>query len=88
MHLSEWYASVVASPAPLMLFLDAWSALLLAAALIVVGAITALTGRWRAGATAVVLGSLGWAVAAAIGGAGVGHVVATPAMALLTALLV
>ncbi|MQS09346.1 hypothetical protein [Streptomyces alkaliphilus] len=88
MYLSEWYASVVASPAPLMLFLDAWSALLLAAALIVVGAITALTGRWRAGATAVVLGSVGWAVAAAIQGAGFGHVVATPAMALLTALLV
>ncbi|GAB3116309.1 hypothetical protein GCM10027160_25060 [Streptomyces calidiresistens] len=87
MHLSEWYASVVASPAPPMLFLDAWSALLFAAAVVVVGAITALTGRWRAGAGAVALGSTGWAVAAAAYGPGMGSPL--PAvMALITALLV
>ncbi|MCE7083331.1 hypothetical protein [Streptomyces sp. ST2-7A] len=88
MRLSEWYASVVASPGPPMLFPDVWSAFLLAAALIVVGAVTALTGRWRAGATAVALGSAGWAVAAMAAGPAFGDPVVTPALALLTALLV
>ncbi|MGW0595214.1 hypothetical protein [Streptosporangium sp. NPDC002607] len=87
-HLSRWYAGVVASPAPVRFFADAWSALLLASALVVVGAVTALTGRWRGGVVAVAVGLAGSAVAAVVSGPAFGDPIVTPAMALLTALVV
>ncbi|MEU0482635.1 hypothetical protein ABZ260_26045 [Streptosporangium sp. NPDC006013] len=87
-HLSRWYAGVVASPAPARFFADAWSALLLASALVVVGAVTALTGRWRGGVVAVAVGLAGSAVAAVVSGPAFGDPIVTPAMALLTALAV
>lgn len=87
-HLSRWYAGVVASPAPVRFFADAWSALLLASALVVVGAVTALTGRWRGGVVAVAAGLAGSAVAAVVSGPAFGDPIVTPAMALLTALAV
>jgi hypothetical protein len=87
-QLSRWYAGVVASPAPVGFFFDAWSALLLASALVFVGAITALTGRWRGSVVAVAVGLAGWAVAAVVSGPAFGDPIVTPAMALLTALVV
>ncbi|MET4925986.1 hypothetical protein P3L51_27160 [Streptomyces sp. PSRA5] len=90
-HVTRWYAGVVASPSPVHLSLlpaDAWSALLLASVLVVVGAITALTGRWHGGVIAVVVGLSGLAAAAVVSGRAFGDPVVTPAMALLTALIV
>lgn len=87
-HVTRWYASVVASPSPVHLSADTWTALLLASALVVVGAITALTGRWHGGVIAVVAGLSGLAAATVVSGAAFGDPVVTPAMALLTALIV
>lgn len=87
-HVTRWYAGVVASPSPVHLSADTWSALLFASALVVVGAITALTGRWRGGVIAVAVGLSGLAAAAIISGRAFGDPVVTPAMALLTALIV
>ncbi|MEV8286538.1 hypothetical protein [Streptomyces niveus] len=90
-HVTRWYAGVVASPSPVHLSLlsaDTWTALLLASALVVVGAITALTGRWHGGVIAVVAGLSGLAAATVVSGAAFGDPVVTPAMALLTALIV
>ncbi len=88
MHLSRWYAGVVASPGPVYVAADAWSALLLASALVFVGAVTALTGRWHAGVVALAIGLAGLAVAAVVSGPAFGDPKVTPAMALLTALVV
>ncbi len=87
-HLSRWYAGAVASPAPVRIDADAWSALLLASALVFVGAVTALTGRWRAGVIALATGLAGLAVAAVVSGPAFGDPIVTPVMALLTALVV
>ncbi|MFC8076590.1 hypothetical protein ACFUN8_13750 [Streptomyces sp. NPDC057307] len=88
--LTRWYAGMVVPPTPVSFFADAWGALalLLAPALVVVGAITALTGRWHAGVTAVAVGLSGLAAAAVVSGPAFGDPVVTPAMALLTALIV
>lgn len=87
-HLTRWYAGVVASPSPAHFAADAWTALLLASALVVVGGITALTGRWRGGVIAVAAGLAGLALAAVVSGPAFGDPVVTPAMALLTAFVV
>lgn len=88
--LTRWYAGTVVPPTPVSFFADAWGALglLLAPALVVVGAVTALTGRWHAGVIAVAVGLSGLAAAAVVSGPAFGDPVVTPAMALLTALIV
>lgn len=88
LHVTRWYAGVVASPSPVHLTADTWSALLLTSALVVVGAITALAGRWHAGVVAVAVGLAGLAAAVVVSGRAYGDPVVTPAMALLTALIV
>lgn len=87
-QLSQRYAEVVATPSAAHYFLDAWTVLLLAAVLLFVGAVTALTGRWSAGAVAVVLGLTVLAVAAVVSGPAFDDPILTPAMALLTAVVV
>lgn len=87
-HLSRWYAGVVASPGPVHLTADAWSALLLASALVFVGAVTALTARWHVGVATLTIGLAGLAVAAVVSGPAFGDPIVTPTMALLTALVV
>ncbi|MGP4110218.1 hypothetical protein ACTWP5_04775 [Streptomyces sp. 4N509B] len=87
-HLSRWYAVEVSTPGPAHFFADAWSVLLLASALVVVGAVTALTGRWRVGVVAVAVGLVALAVAAVVSGPAFGDPLVTPAMALLTTLVV
>ncbi|MEU9575744.1 hypothetical protein [Streptomyces chilikensis] len=87
LHLSRWYVAASLSPAPFpALDADTWTARLLASALVVVGAVTALTSRWRAGAWAAVVGLVVLAVATVVSGPAFGDPVVTPAMALLAAL--
>ncbi|MEV7086879.1 hypothetical protein AB0O07_13415 [Streptomyces sp. NPDC093085] len=91
-HLTSWYAALATTPTRLPLSAalppDAWTALLLASAVVCAGAVTALTGRWHAGARTVAAGLVAVAVAALISGPAFADPVVTPAMALLTALVV
>lgn len=89
-HLSRWYAGVTTSPSPWWTWVsfDAWTALLLAQALVVIGAVTALTGRWRGGTVTVAAGLVGVAASAVVSGPAFGDPVVTPVAALLTAFVV
>ncbi|MEV7872540.1 hypothetical protein AB0P17_41995 [Streptomyces sp. NPDC088124] len=87
-RLSRWGIAAVVSPGPVYFSADAWGALLLASVLVLVGGVTALTGRWPAGAAVLTAGLLAVAVAAVVSGPAFGDPVVTPAMALLTVLVV
>ncbi|MFD4660626.1 hypothetical protein ACFWP2_34010 [Kitasatospora sp. NPDC058444] len=93
LHLLRWYASLLASPAPLGLQLGvdlsgAWGVLLVSSLSVFVGAASALAGRWRAGVPCTVVGLLSLAVAAVVSGPAFGDPVATPAAAVLAAAVV
>ncbi|MFI8208399.1 hypothetical protein [Streptomyces werraensis] len=85
-HLSRWYVAGSLSPAFPPLDPDSWTVRLFSSALVVVGAVTALTGRWRAGVWAAVVGLVALAVATVVSGPAFGDPVVTPVMALLAAL--
>ncbi|MEU6389258.1 hypothetical protein [Streptomyces sp. NPDC046939] len=65
LRLTRWYAGLVRSPAPVRVQLAAlegsWTLYLLLSALVCVGAIIALTGRWVLGAGLAACGLLGTA---------------------------
>ncbi|MEU5460802.1 hypothetical protein ACH4KU_07085 [Streptomyces althioticus] len=87
LHLSRWYVAASLSPAFPPLDPDSWTVRLFASAVVAVGAVTALTGRWRAGAWAAVVGLVAYAVATVASGPAFGDPVVTPVMALLAALV-
>ncbi|MEU1283341.1 hypothetical protein [Kitasatospora sp. NPDC005856] len=93
LHLLRWYASLVASPAPVGLQLGtdlsgAWGVLLVSSLSVFVGAASALAGRWRVGVPCTVAGLLSFALAAVVSGPAFGDPVATPAAAVLAAAVV
>ncbi|MFD6285645.1 hypothetical protein [Streptomyces sp. NPDC060205] len=90
LHLLRWYAALVSSPTPFLVQLradlsGAWGALLVSSLIAFVGAASALTGRWRAGAPLAVAGLLSFAVAAVVSGPAFGDPVVTPAAFVLSA---
>ncbi|MET8894012.1 hypothetical protein [Streptomyces albogriseolus] len=84
--LSRWYVAASLSPAFPPLDADSWTVRLFMSALVVVGTVTALTSRWRAGVWTAVVGLVALAVATVVSGPAFGDPVVTPLMALLAAL--
>ncbi|RDG35944.1 hypothetical protein [Streptomyces corynorhini] len=92
LRLTSWYASLVRSPAPAWVQLStmdgAWGLYLLFSALVCVGAVVALTGRWTLGAGTAVGGLLGTAAQWPLAPPTHGDGAVAPVMALLTAAVV
>ncbi|MEU0285746.1 hypothetical protein [Streptomyces sp. NPDC006147] len=86
LHVSRWYVTGSLSPAFPPFEADAWTVRLFASALVTIGAVTALTSRWRAGVCATAVGLVALAVATVASGPAFGDPVVTPVMALLAAL--
>ncbi|AXG79906.1 hypothetical protein [Streptomyces paludis] len=93
LRLARWYESLVRSPAPAWIQLSAategvWALYMLLSALVCVGAVVALTGRWPLGAGLAVCGSLGTAALWSVSAPAHSEQVATPVAALLTVAVV
>ncbi|MBQ0851035.1 hypothetical protein J8N05_22995 [Streptomyces sp. BH-SS-21] len=90
LHLVRWYAALVSSPTPLPVQLrvdldGVWGVLLVSSLIGCVGAVVALTGRWRAGVPLAVAGLISFAAAAVVSGPAFGDPVVTPVAFVLTA---